>query len=145
MKTTIGFALVLVAGTAGSFPALCANADHSYRGTLGERRIELYLAEREQPCNGEPMYHGMYRYDGNPGWLQLQVTANAKRQFVMVEDGFSGVLMLKEAGQGLSGEWTSPDQARRWPVTLRRRPLDAKGVEALEDAHEKLNHRNNDC
>ncbi len=128
-----------------SLPAPCANADHVYRGTLGERRIELYLAEREQPCNGEPVYHGMYRYDRNAGWLQLQITANAKRQFVMVEHGFSGVLMLKEAGEDLSGEWTSPDQARRWPVKLRRQKIDAKDVEAMEDAHERVNHSNNDC
>lgn len=145
MKTTTWLLLALAASAVISSPALCANADDVYRGTLGERRIELYLAEREQPCNGEPMYHGMYRYDGNPGWLQLQITANAKRQFVMVEDGFSGVLMLKESGQALSGEWTSPDQGRRWPVKLRRQKIDAKGIEAMEEAHETLNHRNNDC
>lgn len=143
MKTTAWLTMALTFGM--SFPALCANADHLYRGTLGERRIELYLAEREQPCNGEPMYHGMYRYEGNPAWLQLQITANAKRQFVMVEHGFSGVLMLKDAGQALSGEWTSLDQARRWPVKLRRQTIDATGVEAMEGAHEQVNHRNNDC
>lgn len=145
MKTTPWLVLALIAGAGVPPPALCANADHVYRGTLGERSIELYLAEREQPCNGAPMYHGMYRYDGNTGWLQLQITANAKRQFVMVENGLSGVLMLKEAGRELSGDWTSPDHTRRWPVKLRRQPVDAKGIEAMEDAHEKVNHRNNDC
>lgn len=145
MKTTPWLALALIAGAGVPLPAPCANADHVYRGTLGERSIELYLAEREQPCNGEPMYHGMYRYDGNTGWLQLQITANAKRQFVMVENGLSGVLMLKEAGRELSGDWMSPDHARRWPVKLRRQPVDSKGIEAMEDAHEKVNHQNNDC
>ena len=56
MKTAAWLVVASIVGAGISSPALCANADHVYRGTLGERGIELYLAEREQPCNGEPVY-----------------------------------------------------------------------------------------
>lgn len=145
MVTSYRCLLAGLALAALPLPALPAASDQHYRGTLGPRKIELYLAQREKPCNGQAIHHGMYRYDGRKPWLQLTVEGNAKRQFVMVEHGFTGVLLLKADGTALTGEWISPDQTRRLPVRVERQRIDAGQVRALEDAHEAVNYSNNDC
>jgi hypothetical protein len=131
-----------------AFLPLIALADGEarvYRGTVGERAVTFYVVENINQCTGEAIFYGMYRYEGKSLWLQLDITVNDKRQFVMVENGFTGVLMLKEAGGGMNGQWLSPDHARTLPVMLKPKKVSAKETEALEKQYEETNYQNHDC
>jgi hypothetical protein len=149
VEKTLLLGSTLVLAMTLSMPGRAEEVRHLYRGTLGDRPVSLYLVADEHPCSGEIVHRGMYRYDGKPHWLQLDITADAKRRdmkqhFVLVEESFTGIMLLNEVGDGFKGNWISPDQVRTLPVKLDQQPADAE-LEALSETYDELNHSNHDC
>lgn len=117
-----------------------------YTGFLNEKTpITLYLQENENPCNGTIYYEGMYKYDGVSSWLQLNITQNEKKQFVLVEYGFTGVLILQKESQGFTGIWISPDSKKQFKIILEQVVEPTKEMESFDDTFEEVNYQNNDC
>lgn len=118
-----------------------------YKGTLdGKTPVTIYIKTEENPCTADLMYTSMYRYKSNK-WIQLYITQNKKveNEFVMVEHGFSGVLILKKSGNTFSGLWISPDAKKQLKIDLKEASMTKKEVESYENAMEKVNYENNDC
>ena len=89
----------------------------------------------------------MYRYDKSKKWIQLNITQNKKKEneFVLVEHGFSGVLILKKTGNTFTGLWISSDAKKQLPVDLKEATMTKKELENFEKTLEKVNYENNDC
>ncbi|WP_276378504.1 hypothetical protein [Flavobacterium sp. H4147] len=118
-----------------------------YKGTLdGKTPVTIYIKTEENPCTADLMYTSMYRYKSNK-WIQLYITQNKKveNEFVMVEHGFSGVLILKITGNTFSGLWISPDAKKQLKIDLKETSMTKKEIESYENAMEKVNYENNDC
>ncbi|QSW90369.1 hypothetical protein J0383_06035 [Flavobacterium endoglycinae] len=118
-----------------------------YKGTLdGKTPVTIYIKTEENPCTADLMYTSMYRYKSNK-WIQLYITQNKKveNEFVMVEHGFSGVLILKKTGNTFSGLWISPDAKKQLKIDLKEASMTKKEIESYENAMEKVNYENNDC
>ncbi|WP_343617531.1 hypothetical protein [Flavobacterium sp.] len=118
-----------------------------YKGTLdGKTPVTIYIKTEENPCTADLMYTSMYRYKSNK-WIQLYITQNKKveNEFVMVEHGFSGVLILKKTGNTFSGLWISPDAKKQLKIDLKETSMTKKEIESYENAMEKVNYENNDC
>ncbi|WP_163410640.1 hypothetical protein [Flavobacterium ajazii] len=119
-----------------------------YKGTIdGKITVTFYIKEEENPCTADLMYTSMYRYDKSGSWIQLDITQNKKNknQFVLVEHGFSGVMILKKEGTNFNGIWISPDSKKQLKVTLKEVRMTKKETESYEDKMEKVNYENNDC
>lgn len=114
-----------------------------YKGYVGDKPVTLYL-KTEDACGLGPASSGMYRYDGKSEWLELEIT-RSDSQFAMVEDGFTGLLMVTRDGKQLNGMWISPDRKRQWPVRLLEAPLSKEDVDTYGNRLEKLNYGNHDC
>ena len=114
-----------------------------YKGYVGDKSITLYL-KTEDACGLGPASSGMYRYDGKSEWLELEIT-RSDSQFAMVEDGFTGLLMVTRDGKQLNGMWISPDRKRQLPVRLLEAPLSKEDVAMYQNRLEKLNYGNHDC
>jgi hypothetical protein len=89
----------------------------------------------------------MYRYNKSNNWIQLDITQNTKKenQFILVEHGFSGVLMLSKTGNTFTGLWISPDTKKQLKVELKEVPMTAKDIKKYEETMDKVNYNNNDC
>jgi len=120
-----------------------------YKGTLnGSTPIRLYINEQEQPCGGfNTILNVMYKYDSQDKWILLNVsTDREKKNFCMVEDGFTGVLFLEAIDNKLSGHWVSPNTKKQFKVELQKVDLDAKTKEHLElILFDELIYGKNDC
>ncbi|WP_417942248.1 hypothetical protein [Flavobacterium sp. RS13.1] len=119
-----------------------------YKGTIdGKIAVTVYIKEEENPCTAGLMYTSMYRYDKSGSWIQLDITQNKKNenQFVLVEYGFSGVMILKKEGTNFNGSWISPDSKKQLKVNLKEVRMTKKETETYEDKMEKVNYENNDC
>lgn len=117
-----------------------------YKGTIdGKMPITMFLKSDANGCTGEIMYQGMYKYNNLSNWLQLNISQNDKNQFVLVEYGFTGVIMLQKTTKGFSGLWISPDSKKQLKVELIKENLDAKALKTFDDKFEKINYNNNDC
>ncbi len=145
MKKIALCVLVFIIGLTVSLPSHGEGFKRLYRGKVGDRPVRMYLVETVQQCDGSLVYQGMYRYDNQPHWLQLEITANQKKQFVMVEENFSGVLLLNATEQSLTGNWISPDQMRKLPVKIDKTDAKAKEIDVLEKQYDELNYENHDC
>jgi hypothetical protein len=100
-----------------------------YKGFLNETiKIQLYLNEQEHPCGGNlTILNAMYKYDNQDKWILLDVsTDREKKNFCMVEDGFSGVLFLEEKEGDFSGNWISTNTKKQFKVELKNQLLDVK-------------------
>ena len=92
-----------------------------YKGTVdGKTPVTFYIKTEENPCNAELQYTAMYRYDKSGSWIQLNITQNTKSEnkFVLVEHGFTGVMILKKESNTFSGLWISPDTVSYTHLTL---------------------------
>ena len=126
-----------------------------YKGTLnGTIKIALYLNEQEHPCGGnQTIINAMYKYDNQDQWILLDVTTDKqKKNYCMVEDGFSGVLFLQNNEASLFGNWISPDTKKQFEVELENQFLDTKYakddtiVEELDEIlFDVLIYGKNDC
>ncbi len=117
-----------------------------YRGHINDEiPITLYLRSTQGQCSGATLYSGMYRYDSQSKWLEVEITTNGKSEFVMVEDNFTGVLILKNGKDGLRGKWISPDMKRQMNVLLQKRDLEKKERQKLEAEYDDLIWQNHDC
>lgn len=117
-----------------------------YKGSIdGKMPVTLYMKAEENNCTAELMYTAMYRYDNRSLWLQLEVTANQKAQFSMVEYDFTGLMILKKDGNVLSGTWISPDGKRQLKVSLKRTGMSDQEKETYEKKLEEVNYSNHDC
>jgi hypothetical protein len=119
-----------------------------YKGTIdGKIAVTIYIKEEENPCTADIMYTSMYRYDKSGNWIQLDITQNKKNenQFVLVEYGFSGVMILKKESLNFNGIWISPDSKKQLKVNLKEVRMTKKEIESYEDKMEKVNYENNDC
>lgn len=120
-----------------------------YSGEIdGKIPVTLVLEGVLDPCNGEHKYRGIYTYQKDlhrEKWLLLAVDYNDKGQYVMVETGVSGVLILQQSESGFTGTWISPDGKTLRKVTLRKQAIPAAREEFFLDALEHTNYRYNDC
>ncbi|MGH1520385.1 hypothetical protein [Chryseobacterium sp. JK1] len=122
------------------------NTSTLYKGTVnGKMQVTLFLQSVENGCGGDPFYNGMYRYEKVSNWLQLNVTEGVKQQFAMVEEGFTGLMILKKEGDVMNGTWISPDNKKQLPVQLKKVNISKKEMQTYEDKMEKLNYENHDC
>lgn len=130
-----------------SFISLHAqNSSTLYKGMVnGKMPITLFLESVENGCGGDPYYNAMYRYEKVSNWLQLSVTEGVKQQFAMVEEGFTGLMILKKDGDVMNGTWISPDGKKQIPVELKKVTINKKEMESYQDRMEKLNYENHDC
>lgn len=119
-----------------------------YKGTVdGETPITVYIKTEENPCTADLMFTSMYRYNKSNNWIQLNITQGKKKEneFVMVEHGFSGVLILQKNGNTFTGLWISPDTKKQLKVDLKEAAMTKKEIENFEKTMEKVNYENNDC
>jgi hypothetical protein len=117
-----------------------------YEGKIdGKTPLTLYLQSYENGCTTDPMYNGMYKYNGKSEWLQVNITTNNNTQFVLVEYGFTGVLILKKEGDEFEGTWISPDTKRQLKVTFKKVDISKEKMKVLEDTFEEVNYVNYDC
>ena len=117
----------------------------AFKGTIGTFPITLYFQAQTNECTADTAYYGMYKYDGKSEWLHLNMDANTKKQFVLVEHGFTGVLMVTRRGDVLEGTWYSPDRKKTLPVKLRKQGQTPGELKKMEDVFEKLSHDLFDC
>ncbi len=125
-----------------------AAASNLYKGTVdGKTPITVYIKIEENPCTADLMYTSMYRYNKSKNWIQLDITQNKKKEneFIMVEHGFSGVLILQKTGNTFSGLWISPDTKKQLKVDLKEATMTKKEIESYENTMEKVNYENHDC
>lgn len=119
-----------------------------YKGTIDAKiPVTLYIKTQENPCTADLMYMAMYRYDKSGKWIQLDITQDQKgeNKFVMVEHGFSGVLILKKTGTTFSGLWISPDAKKQLKIDLKEASMTKKEIEKYDKIVEDVNYQNNDC
>ncbi|KAF2333422.1 hypothetical protein [Flavobacterium nitrogenifigens] len=124
------------------------SASNLYKGTVdGKTPITVYIKIEENPCTADLMYTSMYRQNKSKNWIQLNVTQNRKKEneFVLVEQGFSGVLILQKSGDSFTGLWISPDAKKQLKVDLKEASMTKKELENFEKTMEKVNYENNDC
>ena len=116
-----------------------------YKGTIdGKISVTFYIKEEESPCTGDLMYTSMYRYDKSGSWIQLDITTN-QNQFVLVEHGFSGVMILKKSETNFNGLQISPDTKKQLKVEMKHVRLSKKEIETYENKMDEVNYQNNDC
>lgn len=126
-----------------------------YKGTLNETiKISLYLNEEVHSCGGNlTILNAMYKYDNQDKWILLDVsTDRQKKNYCMVEDGFTGVLFLEENEGSFKGNWISRDTKKQFKVELENQLLDIKFakdhtiIEELGDIlFDDLLYSKNDC
>ncbi|WP_119789441.1 hypothetical protein [Flavobacterium anhuiense] len=119
-----------------------------YKGTVdGKTPITVYIKTEENPCTADLMFTSMYRYNKSNNWIQLNITQGKKKEneFVMVEHGFSGVLILQKNGNTFTGLWISPDTKKQLKVDLKEAVMTKKEIENFKKTMEKVNYENNDC
>lgn len=125
-----------------------APVSNLYKGTLdGKTPVTIYIKTEENPCTADLMYTAMYRYNKSNNWIQLDITQNIKKenQFIMVEHGFTGVLILSKTGNTFTGLWISPDTKKQLKVDLKEVSITKKDVENYEKIMDSVNYNNNDC
>lgn len=114
----------------------------------GKIPVTLLLEATLNPCNGEFQYRGIYTYNrqlDREKWLLLAVDYNDKAQYIMVETGVSGVLILRRSESGFTGIWISPDGKTTRPAVFRKTDIPAGKEEFYIDALEHTHYRYNDC
>jgi len=118
-----------------------------YKGTVdGKTPVTFYIKATENQCTADLSYAAIYHYKSNK-WLHLDITQNrkAENEFIMVEHGFSGVLILKKTGNTFSGLWISPDTKKQLKIDLKEVSMTKKEIENYEQTLERVSFENNDC
>ena len=121
-------------------------SSHLYEGKIdGKLSITMYLRSYDNECTAELTYEGMYKYNNTGQWMQLDIYRNDKDQFVLVENVFTGVMILQKTNEGFSGVWISPDTKKQLKVELQKGKLTPKAIEIYEDKYDSVNYENHDC
>ena len=141
MKNILVFLLLFIGGAVKAQETTF----HLYKGTVDGLPVTLFLKAEYNGCTADAFYQGMYQYDKKSTWLQVYPTRNDKNQFVMVEYGFSGVMILQKTGKNFTGTWISPDTKRQLKVVLKEMPLNKADKEKHEKKLEEVNYENHDC
>ncbi|WP_281235043.1 hypothetical protein [Flavobacterium gelatinilyticum] len=118
-----------------------------YKGTVdGKTPVTFYIKAQENQCIPDVTYIAMYRYKSNK-WIYLDVTQNRKveSEFIMIEHGFSGALIVKKAGNTFSGLWISTDAKKQLKIDLKEIPMTKKELQEYEAEMERVSFENNDC
>ena len=101
-----------------------------FEGLMNDKMpITLFLKSQQHDCTPDIMYSGMYKYNGISNWLQLDITTDKKMQFVLVEYGFTGVLVLTKTTDGFTGIWISPNSKRQLKVELKKVEFSPEKIE----------------
>lgn len=120
-----------------------------FKGTLnGTKVIWLYLSEQENPCGGDrTTLSAMYKYEDQKKWILLDVSSNTtKKNFCLVEDEFTGVMLLTLNGNSFNGNWKSPDDKKQFEVKLEKTDLTETKNESLQEIlFDDLIYNRNDC
>lgn len=146
MKRYVLLGLFLsVLGISG-FTAQENSRSYLYKGTIdGKLPVTMFVVAEDIGCGHDPVCYGMYKYDKVSNWLQVYIHHNDKEEYVMVENDFTGVLILKREGENLNGIWISPDTKRQLKVIFEKIPLTKKQTEDYKETYDQLNYSNNDC
>lgn len=148
MKKVIFFVAICFSFLNQSSAQSQTSASNLYKGTVDAKTpITVYIKTEENPCTTDLMYTSMYRYNKSNNWIQLNITQGKKKEneFIMVEQGFSGVLILQKNGNSFTGLWISPDTKKQLKVELKEAAMTKKESENFEKTMEKVNYENNDC
>ncbi len=120
-----------------------------YKGAVGEFPVTLFMIPIENDCGIPHHYAAMYQYNDKSLWLQLSVSYNKHKDFLLVEQSgsgdFTGMLLLKKKDSSFSGSWISPDGKRKLNVQLKPVKASAQELEKYRDKWERINYENYDC
>ncbi|WP_343705654.1 hypothetical protein [Flavobacterium sp.] len=147
MKKVIFFVAICFSFLNQSSAQSQTSASNLYKGTVdGKTPVTFYIKTQENQCTADLDYIAIYRYKSNK-WIYLNVTQNRKveNEFIMVEHGFSGALMLKKIGNTFSGLWISPDTKKQLKIEVKETSMTKKEIENYEQTLERVSFENNDC
>ncbi len=117
-----------------------------YKGKMDDKmEVTLYLQEYGDPCNGKPLYRGMYKYDGVSKWLALEISTDDQGNFIMTERPYTGTMLLKKKMDKYIGTWLKPDGTKRLKVEWRQQYLSSDEMERYEKDYEELIYFLDDC
>jgi hypothetical protein len=120
-----------------------------FTGTIdGKISITMFLYAEQRPCEQKMVYKGIYKYNktqGNNKWLWLNIDYNEAERFVMVEERFSGVMILRKENNGFSGIWIHPDGVTQRKVVLTQQQLSKEALEKYTGQFDETNHLYHDC
>ena len=119
-----------------------------YEGSIdGKLLITMYLVAKDNACGGDVDYQGIYRYNKSSidNWLLLDIDHNAAGQFVMVEVGLSGILLLQKNAEGFSGVWLHPNGVTRKKVMLKKKKMTDAQIKQHDQFLDDTNYRYYDC
>ncbi|MBC9933496.1 hypothetical protein [Chitinophaga qingshengii] len=119
-----------------------------YEGSIDDKLpITLYLVAIPGNCGGEPYYQAIYRYDkkGPDQWLLLEVRHNRSGRYALVEERFSGLMILQKNDNGFSGTWIHPNGVIRKKVVLRNKHLPKTDVKKYENYLDAAQRETDDC
>ncbi len=117
-----------------------------YKGKMdSEMDVTLYMQEYGDPCNGKPVYHGMYKYDGVSKWLALEISTDDEGNFIMTERPYTGTMLLKKKLDQYIGTWLKPDGTKRLKVEWRQQYLSSEEMEEYKKKYEELIYSLDDC
>ncbi|MCW1963766.1 hypothetical protein [Chryseobacterium viscerum] len=122
------------------------NSSTLYKGTInGKMPITLFFQSVDSDCGSGVYYNAMYKYEKVSNWLELNVTEGVQKQFSMVEEHFTGLMIIKKEGDMMNGIWISPDGKRQLPVQLKKVTISSKEMEGYQNKMEQVNYENHDC
>jgi hypothetical protein len=122
------------------------NSSTLYKGTVnGKMAITLFFQSVDSDCGSGVYYNAMYKYDNVSNWLELNVTEGTQKQFAMVEQHFTGLMIIKKEGDMMNGTWIGPDGKKQLPVQLKKVTVSSKEMEKYRSKMEQINFENHDC
>ncbi|MCD7972979.1 MAG: hypothetical protein LUG18_10010 [Candidatus Azobacteroides sp.] len=146
MKKYLFFSLFLLCFLSPVFSQISKPEQMLYKGSInGKYNITMYLAI-EDPCGGNPYTIGMYKYDHEEDWIELNISFNEEEnRYCMVEYLFTGVMLLHQKPAMLEGVRINPDGKNQIPVKLEKKPLTETQKEEFADILQNLFYIHNDC
>ena len=122
------------------------NSSTLYKGTVnGKMAITLFFQSVDSDCGSGVYYNAMYKYDNVSNWLELNVTEGTQKQFAMVEERFTGLMIIKKEGDMMNGTWIGPEGKKQLPVQLKKVTVSSKEMEKYRSKMEQINYENHDC
>ncbi|RAI99847.1 hypothetical protein LX64_04400 [Chitinophaga skermanii] len=115
----------------------------------GKIEITMFLTTEPHPCEPKLVYQGIYKYNKmqakGDNWLLLNIDYNDNEQFIMAEERFTGVLILKKENGGFSGIWMHPNGTTQKKVELKEKKLTENDKKKYIDVLDKVNYNFRDC
>lgn len=133
-----------------AMPATAQKANTQlFTGTIdGRIAITMFIYAEEHPCEAKMVYKGIYKYNKTQGdnkWLWLNIDYNESERFVMVEERFSGVMILRKDNNMFSGVWIHPDGVTQRKVVLTQQQLSKEALEKYTEQFDETDHLYHDC